>query len=58
MFRWAFTFLIAGGIVAPFAFGNVRPDVAGVAQGVVAICAALFIITGAIAYDRRRRRSG
>ena len=58
MFRWAFTFLIAGVIVAPFALGNVRPDVESVAQGVLAICAVLFIITGAIAYDRRRRRSG
>ncbi len=58
MFRWAFTFLVAALVVAPFAFGAVRPEVAAIGQGVFALFAALAVVTGAIAYDRRRRREG
>lgn len=45
MIQWVFVLFIATLISTPFAFGNVRPDVAGVAQGLFALLLVLFLAT-------------
>ena len=55
MIQWAFILFIATLISTPFALGNVRPDVAGVAQGLFALLLVLFLATAGEALRRWRR---
>ena len=55
MIQWAFTFFIATLITVPFAFGEVRPAVETVAQGLFVLFLALFLGAAVLAFRNRRR---
>lgn len=56
MIQWAFILFIATLVTVPFAFGDVRPDVTSVAQGLFALLLVLFVGTGAETARRAWRR--
>lgn len=59
MIQWAFLLFVLTLVSAPFAFGDVRPHVATVAQGLFALFALLFIAaaSAAVQHWRDRRHS-
>lgn len=60
MIQWAFLLFVLTLVSAPFAFGEVRPDVATVGRTFFAILGLLFVATASAALqqwrDRRRSR--
>jgi uncharacterized membrane protein YtjA (UPF0391 family) len=55
MIQWAFTLFIATLVATPFAFGDVRPEVATIAQLFFALFFALFALTAGVVLHRWRR---